>query len=93
MKETLSTILAILQEFRRDTKAASIIVLFGLLGGSLWLVYVQVNEKNDLAANCEEKLENCQAEYMKYVKEMDAKLFNAVITIDSINRAKTKNRK
>jgi hypothetical protein len=93
MKETLNAVLAILQEVRRDTKAASILILFGLVFGLGYIIFILVEEKNDIAETCELELKTCQAKRFQELKETQTQLFIAISKIDSLNRLKRTNSK
>lgn len=90
MKETVNAILSLLQEFKRDTKSASILIIFGLLVGSLYVVYVQVEEKNSISMLCEKELRACEKERLLEIKAVSEKFERMAAKIDSTNRIKRK---
>ena len=88
MKETLSAILGILQEFRKDAKSSAMLVLFGLVFGLGYVIFVLIKEKNELAQTCETELSLCQSKRFEEIKETQIRLLKAISKIDSLNNQK-----
>lgn len=93
MKETIGAILALLQELLKDIKATGFLVVLGLLVGSLYVVYIQVTEKNDISESCERELRECQRQRILELQQAQDKIIRATFSLDSISRIRLNRRK
>lgn len=84
MKEILGAILSLLIEFKKDTKTASILIIFGLLIGSLYVIYIQVEEKNNISKAWGIELRDCERQRIIEIRETSLKFERMAVKMDSL---------